>query len=326
MSRVLLLLPLPLGFWRSDVPCFGAGPWSVARETVGQLRRCSQRRGEWVTQAAFSDTHPLPITGKVSQRALSPLDLTEVTLLILVFLERAASAFCSSDWWELARVPREGNGLRRPCPHRFTLEQRKDPDGMGQYELLLCPFRLSAPPGGKGQEPWPKRPPGSKPGIIIDGAAVDFCPRPGTGPGTRASARGRKVGGPRRGANQHDHNSPARALLTGVDPTPTRRHVLVAREARLGSRAGEPPHLRAKRGCAWRRRPRARRHPGRAEGVPGPSRAPAEGVRASAGLAGARRAEPGSGARRRWARSGCGRRARPGLRAGEARAPPWAPA
>lgn len=42
------------------MPCFGAGPWRVARETVGQLRRCTQKRGEWVTQAAFSDTAPPP--------------------------------------------------------------------------------------------------------------------------------------------------------------------------------------------------------------------------------------------------------------------------
>lgn len=63
MCRVLLLLlPLQLGLWRPDMLCFGAGPWRVARETVGQLRRCTQKRGEWVTQAAFSDTAP-PLHG-----------------------------------------------------------------------------------------------------------------------------------------------------------------------------------------------------------------------------------------------------------------------
>lgn len=38
---VFPLLLLQLGFWGSDMPCFKAGPWKVARETSGQLRRWS---------------------------------------------------------------------------------------------------------------------------------------------------------------------------------------------------------------------------------------------------------------------------------------------
>ena len=89
MCGVLLLLPLQLVFWRSDMPCFGAGPWRVARETVGQLQRCSQRRvGDSGCLLRYHT--PSPLHGKGSQRPLS-LDLTKVMVLILPSLDNAAS-------------------------------------------------------------------------------------------------------------------------------------------------------------------------------------------------------------------------------------------
>lgn len=80
---LLLLLPLQLGLWRSDMPCFGAGPWRVARETVGQLRRrCTQKRGEWVTQAAFSDSAPPP---RYVEKGLRDLFLPTAGILLYHF-------------------------------------------------------------------------------------------------------------------------------------------------------------------------------------------------------------------------------------------------
>lgn len=71
---VLPLLPLQLGFCTSDVPCFRAGPagpWRVARETTGQLRRWSAE--EWVTQVAFSNTQQrLPNNGERIMETLYP--------------------------------------------------------------------------------------------------------------------------------------------------------------------------------------------------------------------------------------------------------------
>lgn len=50
-------------------------------------------------------------------RDILPPDTTEVILLILPSSGRAVSPSPTSDWWELARFPREGNGLRHPWPH-----------------------------------------------------------------------------------------------------------------------------------------------------------------------------------------------------------------
>lgn len=83
----VLLLPLQLGFWRSDTSCFGAGPWRVAKETVGQLQRYSQKRGEWVTQAPRHHT-PSPLHEE-ALRDPFPLDLTEAIVFILPLLDRA---------------------------------------------------------------------------------------------------------------------------------------------------------------------------------------------------------------------------------------------
>lgn len=113
----VLLLHLQLGFWRSDMPCFGAGPWRVARETIYQLHRCSQRRGERVTQVASSGMALPPHYMEKGLRHLFHLDPTEVTLLILPSWDRAVSPSPTSDWWELARLPWEGNDLRHPWPH-----------------------------------------------------------------------------------------------------------------------------------------------------------------------------------------------------------------
>lgn len=64
---VLLLLPLQLGFWRSDMSCFGAGPWRVARETTGQLHKCSERRvGD--SGCLLRHCTPSPLHGKGPQR------------------------------------------------------------------------------------------------------------------------------------------------------------------------------------------------------------------------------------------------------------------
>lgn len=99
------------------MPCFGAGPWRVARETICQLQRCRQRRGEWVTQVASSDMAPPPHYMEKGLKDILLLDPTEVILLILPSSDRAVSPSPTSDWWELARFPREGNGLRHPWPH-----------------------------------------------------------------------------------------------------------------------------------------------------------------------------------------------------------------
>lgn len=79
-------LLLQLGFWRSDMPCFSAGPWRVARETVGQLQRCSQRRvGD--SGCLLRYCTPSPLHGKGSQRPFL-LDPTQLILSILLFLDR----------------------------------------------------------------------------------------------------------------------------------------------------------------------------------------------------------------------------------------------
>lgn len=156
-------LLLQLGFWRSDMPCFSAGPWRVARETIGQLQRCSQRRvGD--SGCLLRYCTPSPLHGKGSQRPFL-LDATQLILSILS-LDRVPPVV------PLMGLPREGNISDTSGPHRFTLEQRME----RRCKLLLCPlgFPLACPLCGKRQEPRLKRPPGSKHGIIIDGAAVDF--------------------------------------------------------------------------------------------------------------------------------------------------------
>ena len=77
-------LLLQLGFWRSEMPCFGAGPWRVARETVGQLQRCSQMRvGD--SGCLLRYCTPSPLYGKGSQRPFLP-DPTQLILSILLSL------------------------------------------------------------------------------------------------------------------------------------------------------------------------------------------------------------------------------------------------
>lgn len=73
------------------MPCFGAGPWRVARETICQLQRCRQRRGEWVTQVASSDMAPPPHYMEKGLRDILPLDPTEVIcLFFLLQIEQSA--------------------------------------------------------------------------------------------------------------------------------------------------------------------------------------------------------------------------------------------
>lgn len=69
-----------------------------------------------MTQAVFSDAAPPPHCMEKGLRDLFPLHPAAVIQLILPFLDRAVSPSRSTDWWELARFPRERNGLRRPCP------------------------------------------------------------------------------------------------------------------------------------------------------------------------------------------------------------------
>lgn len=125
-------LLLQLGFWRSDMPCFGAGPWRVARETVGQLQRCSQMRvGD--SGCLLRYCTPSPLYGKGSQRPFLP-GPTQLILSILLSLDRVPPVV------PLVGFPREGNISDTSGPHRFTLEQWME----GRRKLLLCPFRLSS--------------------------------------------------------------------------------------------------------------------------------------------------------------------------------------
>lgn len=69
-----------------------------------------------MTQVASSDTTSPPHYTEKGLSDLCPLDPTEVILLILPSLNRGVSSSRSSDWWQLARFRREGNGVRHPCP------------------------------------------------------------------------------------------------------------------------------------------------------------------------------------------------------------------
>lgn len=63
------------------MPCFGAGPWRVARETAGQLQRCSHRR---VGDSGCLLRHHTP--SHYMEKAFRdpfPLDLIKVIVFIL---------------------------------------------------------------------------------------------------------------------------------------------------------------------------------------------------------------------------------------------------
>lgn len=155
------------------MPCFGAGPWRVARETVGQLQRCSQRRvGD---SGCFLGYHtPSPLQGKGSLRPLS-LDLTKVMVLILPSLDRAASSSLKLKLAGASKSPQGGRWYQTPLPPPPTphLLRNSGPIQLAWASVNSCCVHSGFPPDGKRQS-WLKRLPGSKPGIIIDGATVDF--------------------------------------------------------------------------------------------------------------------------------------------------------
>lgn len=139
----------------------------------------------------------------------------------------------------------------------------------------------------------------------------------GTGPRTRAPA-GAKEGG--RAAEGGQSTRPQQGT---ADPTQTKQHVLAAREpARESScKAAPAPRRGAASGAGAPALAQDTRRGFRVP--PGWPRRWGEGPRGS--RARARRNQEAARAGAGRAR-GCGRRARSGLRARQARAPPWAPA
>lgn len=67
-----------------------------------------------MTQVASSHIASPPHYMEKGLRDLFPLNATEVILLIVPSLNKGVSSPRSSDWRELARSRREGNGARHP--------------------------------------------------------------------------------------------------------------------------------------------------------------------------------------------------------------------